>query len=166
MPLLKDGPIWGSSDGSGAGTIDVTDHRAITDGRFVFDGLTQLRIVDTLTLSGDLEFHAKQNATLTIGDGTPAGDVIITPTADADHAQLIFNVDAGKTLDIAVQNNLSFIARSDLPLYLTFRGRGTTRFRVPSGKQLHSLEAIPIPERRECMYRYVWICSKPMLMRE
>lgn len=134
LDLLENGHTWGSDDGTGDGLIDVANDAYITNGVFKLNQITKLSFVDTVKLEGDLELEVVQDASLTLGDGSPTGDVVITPADDATHAQLIFNVAAHKTLTVNVLNDVSFLATDGVPLYLSFRGRGTTVFRLPSGK--------------------------------
>lgn len=146
QPILAQGVFWGSPDGTGAGYLDVLNYSFInpvlsanardlpTLGVFEYNGIPAVTITDTLLLEGDLELHAVTDGVLILGDGTPTGDVTIKPAPAATHAQLIFNPDAGKTIEVQVKNDVSFQALDNLPFYLTFKGKGTTRFRLPSGK--------------------------------
>lgn len=135
--FLNDGPTIGSTDGTGEGFVDATDHAYLTDQTFVFRDITKLNLVDIVTIDGDVEFHAMEDAAITIKlrDNTNT-DVKIQPAAGVDHAQLIFNVDAGKTLDIWIKDDVSFKSLDAIPLFLSFRGKGMTRFRLRSGKTL------------------------------
>lgn len=101
----------------------------------------------TIAISGDREVRVTGNATINIGAsagspltyGTPTNKVILTPVSNAeDDAQLVFNVEEGKTLTIKVWNDLAFLpnATGEVSLFTTFRGKGKTVFSLPSGVTL------------------------------
>jgi hypothetical protein len=130
--VLAQGVLIGSEDGSGAGLMDAATSSFLPDGTFTFSDVTTMTWANSITVSGDVELHVKNDAVLTVGES--AGDtVVVTPTDAATTAHLVFNVDEGATLEVRVLGSLLFRARQDLRLYLSFRGRGTTKFRMPSG---------------------------------
>lgn len=110
----------------------------------------------TVYISGDREISLldESGSTATIDIGASAGrlltdfsnnGVTITPSVGGGDAQLVFNVAAGNTLTVNVWNNLSFIGNyqsltentgNNSSLYVTFRGKGQTVFRLPSGVQI------------------------------
>ncbi|MDQ5890665.1 MAG: hypothetical protein QG604_539 [Candidatus Dependentiae bacterium] len=133
--LSDEGVRFGSDDGTGAGFIDETQNSLFKGGVFVFDFVTKMIMTNTVTLSGDIELLVESDAVLTLGDDS-SDDVVIKPSDDATYAHLIFNVVSGKTLEIDVVNNVYFQASATVPLLITFRGKGTTIFRLPSGVTL------------------------------
>lgn len=141
--LLASGVQFGSSDGSGVGLIDPTTSSLFRGGTFTFDLVTNMTFVDTVALSGDIELSVTNDAVLTLGTGVPDADVIIQPADSATCAQLIFNVAEEKTLEVRMLNNVYFQANATIPLIVTFRGKGSTVFRLPSGKTLSFAPAAP-----------------------
>lgn len=116
-----------------------------------------LTIKNTVFIKGDVEirFEGQASATtlevmeINIGaqvdpDGTVttiAPFVDGTTDAATDAAQLVFNPSQNKKIIVNVYNDLVFqganAAGGDpLPLFVTFRGAGTTIFRLPSGKSI------------------------------
>lgn len=137
--LAAGGFLFGSTDGTGAGTINQSTNTIFDDGVFTFGdaaNITLLSFNQTVSLCGDIELHAAVDATVIFGDGTTDGQVIFKPLTGAPAAQLIFNVDAGRTLEVQVLNTTRFYGNASIPLYVSFRGAGTTRFRLPSGVTL------------------------------
>ncbi len=126
----------GSLTGAGAGLIDANTSEIFVDGVLTCDEETTLIFTDIVTLSGDIEIVVAEDSVLTIGESVGSGDVSIQPAPDALAAQLIFNVAAGKTLEVEMLTSLHCKASSDVPLYVTFRGKGSTVFRIPSGRTL------------------------------
>jgi len=134
--IAAEGFTFGSSDGEGDGLLDALSSTLLLNGVFTLGGdlgITKMSFVETVTISGDIELHVTDDAILTLGDGSLSGTVAIKPSADAIDAQLIFNVDAGATLQVDVLNDVYFTANSITRLYVSFRGKGKTVFRLPSG---------------------------------
>ncbi len=134
--LLGSGISFGSSDGTGAGLLSQSDDTVLHDGVFVFDDITQATLTDVVTISGDIELQVLADATIIVGDGVVGHDVVIKPATGAPYAQIIFNVAVDTTLEIQLLNDCYFKAGTNLPLYVSFRGKGTTVFRMPSGRIL------------------------------
>jgi len=134
--LLSEGAVFGSSDGTGAGLIDPTVNSLFSGSSFTFSAVTNMTFKDTVTLSGDIELLVREDAVLTLGSGEPDSNVIIEPAPGAACAHLIFNVAVDCTLEVKVLNDVYFRAGPAIPLTVSFRGRGTTVFRQPSGKTI------------------------------
>ena len=134
--LLVDGLFIGSGEGNDAAILsDVID--GVTFGGVVLlKDITKITMNNTVLLSGDIEFVVEDDALLIIGDENSEGSVCIAPTENAEYAQLIFNVAAEKVLEVQVRSDLYFKAGATIPLYLTFRGKGLTVFRMPSGRTI------------------------------
>jgi hypothetical protein len=126
----------GSSNGAGLGLIDADTSELFPDGLLTCSTSKTIVFTQTVTLSGDIEIQVNADSLLTLGDGSEEGAVTIKPAPDALAAQLIFNVAAGKVLEVRVLNSVFFKAATDLPLYVTFRGKGSTVFRMPSGRRV------------------------------
>ena len=115
-----------------------------------------LAILDTVKIKGEVEirFEGDGNATnkeyffIDVGDSAaPTTPTKIQAFTDASSdvnscANLIFNVAQNKSIIINVQSDLLFqsgdaVGVGDaVPFYLTFRGQGTTIFRLPSGRTI------------------------------
>ena len=126
----------GSSNGAGLGLIDADTSELFPDGVLTCSTSKTMVFTQTVTLSGDIEIQVNADSVLTLGTGSGGGAVTIKPAPDALAAQLIFNVAAGKVLEVRVLNSVFFKAATDLPLYVTFRGKGSTVFRMPSGRRI------------------------------
>lgn len=103
-----------------------------------FDTLTTTQSVasnSVVTVSGEVEIRAGSDCVLTMGDKRGLGITIQANAADS-LTHLIFNVTQGATLEIQVLENLSFKAADATPFYVSFRGKGTTLFRLPCGRTL------------------------------
>ena len=117
-----------------------------------FDGTANVTLTGDETLefsSGTIELDADRtisltgtakNATIKIGATLAAGSVTIKPkTTGSPDAQLLFDVvDIGSTLTVEVLNDLLFTGNetSGKEMFLSFRGNGTVRFRIPSGRTI------------------------------
>jgi hypothetical protein len=134
--LMTDGHQVGSADGTGDGLLSATVDGALNSGVFVFNDITQMVLKNVVTLSGDIEFKVEEDAILVIGESEQDESVTVKPAAGAEYAQLVFNVDAGRVLEVHVLNDLYFKAAAALQLYVSFRGKGTTIFRMPSGRTI------------------------------
>jgi hypothetical protein len=125
-----------------------------------------LTIIDTVKIQGDVEIRfigtlaPTEHELFTINIGTP--ETVDTPVVIAayndedtivtDFSQLIFNPGQGKTIVVNVYSDVSFLSAdafagndpedpdspgAALPFHVTFRGKGSTVFRLPSGKVLY-----------------------------
>jgi hypothetical protein len=126
----------GSADGGGLGLIDAETSELFVDGVLECDEATTIVFTQTVTVSGDIEILVTHDSTFVLGDGIADASVTIKPASTALAAQLIFNVAEGTTLEVQVLNSVFFKAATDVPLYVTFRGKGSTRFRMPSGRHI------------------------------
>jgi len=125
-----------------------------------------LTIVQNVKIKGDVEIRfsgalpADQPETFTVNfgtSGTASNPVTVSSytsdiTTAAESSQLIFNPAQGKTIVVNMYANSSFKSSDataaydpmdstpvgvPMPLHLTFRGKGSTIFRLPSGKTLY-----------------------------
>lgn len=134
--VQEEGLFIGSSNGAGSGALSVAVDGICFSGALGLNEITTLTITDTVTLSGDIQFIVEEDSLLVIGDGSSDGDVVIKPAVGAEYAQLVIEVAAGKTFEIQLLNDLYFQGGTACNLYLSFRGAGTTVFRLPSGRIL------------------------------
>lgn len=147
LPVTADG-------GSTATQIGIFKPRAA-------DSLT---LVDKVRIKGDVEirFDGEHDAgvhevfTINIGTGVGASPVTVSAYTDEDttvagYSQLVFNPAQGKTIVVNVYTDVTFTSvdalvgfdpdtpgstGAPLPLFVTFRGKGSTVFRLPSGKSI------------------------------
>lgn len=109
----------------------------------MLDGDTMTLASGTLTVDGDRVIslagpEATQAATIKIGANSTSGSVTIKPVDETD-AQLLFDVEKpGSVLTVEVLNDLLFEGNDtgNKPMHLSFRGHGTVRFRMPSGRTI------------------------------
>lgn len=115
------------------GTADVS----------MLDGDTMTLSSGTLTINGDRVISLAgpedtQTATIKIGANSVSGSVTVKPVDNVD-AQLLFDVEKpGSVLTVEVLNDLLFTGNDtgNKPMHLSFRGHGTVRFRMPSGRTI------------------------------
>lgn len=118
----------------------------------VFDGTADATLVGggdnlvftggaTISLTGErvikLEGENVENK-VTIGTATAQGAVTVRPN-DSTDAQLVFDVEhEGSVLTVEVLNDLLFTSNDtgSKAMYVSFRGPGKTRFRLPSGQTI------------------------------
>jgi hypothetical protein len=125
-----------------------------------------LTLIDTVKIKGDVEIRftgslpVTQHEVFTINIGSPETvntPVVIAAYNDAgtlvtDFSQLIFNPAQGKTIVVNVYSDVSFLSAdafagndpedsespgAALPFQITFRGKGSTVFKLPSGKVMY-----------------------------
>jgi len=122
-----------------------------------------LTITQTVKIKGDVEIHFLGDGTTSseafyvdIYDSTTSNSVNITAYTDSSvtatgYSQLVFNAEAGKVIVVSLYNDLNFysadalagydgvttLTGAPIPLYVSFRGRGTTVFLLPSGQRLY-----------------------------
>jgi len=92
---------------------------------------------DVITVGGDVEITVTGNAFMEIGTSAGSGALSVQPEDNQD-AHVIFNVAVGKILEVKVWNDLFFTGNDvgEKPMYVSFRGKGKTKFRLPSGQIL------------------------------
>ena len=107
------------------------------DQLLVTDDVLILDAGKTISLDTDIELNVIGNAKMQIGATAGAGNVTVKPN-DSKNAQLIFRVKANKVLTVELLNDLLFTGNDTgtKPLYVSFRGKGTTQFRMPSGRTI------------------------------
>lgn len=124
--------VWGGPDGM---RVAPGSYGIAPDGRCALGDIRAMRWHGDMQIDGDIELDVTQSLTVTVDaekEGTP---VRVSCAPGATHAHLIFNVAAGQTLTFDVKSDL-FFEGSDQPLSVTFRGEGTTRFLMPSGRTI------------------------------
>ena len=113
-------------------TISADSTHSATD-----EGQNVITLNGTIAINGDRSFQFTQSGTLNIGSSSGSGAVTIKP-ADSQDGHLIFDVADGKILTVKVWNNLSFAGNDtgNKAMYVSFRGKGQTNFRMPWGKTI------------------------------
>lgn len=118
-----------------ATTFNGTANLVLTGGETVEfpSGTISLNADRTIRLDG-----TASAATISIGASSVSGAVTVKP-ADNTDAQLLFDVyDADSVLTINVLNDLFFTSNNtgNKAMYLSFRGKGLVKFRLPSGRTI------------------------------
>lgn len=152
---------YGIGGNSGAVLENSSSHEVIgiyKDGKFSPHPNDTLTIVNTVKIKGDIEVNfegtdstKQEYLSITVGDGTDnslsSNHVNIQAYADessdsTSHAQLVFNPSHNKTIIVHILNNLnclsadSVLGGANVPLFVSFRGAGTTIFRLPCGRDI------------------------------
>lgn len=138
---------------------DQTEVSAMAHGVVTLTAADSLTIREYVQIEGDIELRftgsssSSVSETVVVNLGTGADDsnpenhVTIQAYNDiesnlASAAHLVFNPSLGKTIEVRVLNSAFFIGAdrvgggSAVPLHISIRGRGTTRFRLPGGRLL------------------------------
>jgi|GEM_PF-2070516 len=129
---------WGSKTAGSQGDVGAGKNGIDANGVVTLSDVNDMYWAHTLKVSGDVEIRAEFDAAIRVGTGVDGEQVTIEPAADAAFAHLVFHVAKGKELTVNIKNDLLFRGRAsdNTPLFVTFRGEGTTRFRLPSGRSV------------------------------
>jgi len=130
--------LLGYVSGLGAVTTTWSNSSTVTTSIVLSGSDTLVLTKDhTITVSGDVQVRVTGDATMDVGATAGTGSVTMKP-ADNCNAHLSFSVVEGKTLTVRMWNDLFFTGNDtgSKPMYLSFTGKGTVKFRLPSGKTL------------------------------